>query len=108
MRLSRVLSEKYGAALASLADVVAPQKISLLGDDSVTDTQLLPLALAAARRLHVRIEYRGPDGAVTLVSRREPLRPGWFEITLDGVEATQFLAPVVSVGSDEEVHPRKS
>ncbi|MEJ7649463.1 MAG: WYL domain-containing protein [Nakamurella sp.] len=64
-RLSRVLSDKYGAALASLADVVAAQKISLLGDDPVADAQLLTLALATARRHHVQIDYRGPNGTAT-------------------------------------------
>ena len=64
-RLSRVLSDKYGAALASLADVVAAQQISLLGDDPVADAQLLALALATARRHHVQIDYRGPTGTAS-------------------------------------------
>lgn len=64
-RLSRVLSDKYGEALASLADVVAAQQISLLGDDPVADAQLLAVALATARRHHVQIDYRGPTGTAT-------------------------------------------
>lgn len=41
----------------------------------------------------------GSDPRMVLVRREKPIRPGWFEVTLDGVEATEFLAPVISVSS---------
>jgi O-antigen biosynthesis protein len=42
----------------------------------------------------------GVDPKLVLLTRKRPIRPGWFEVTLEGVEATQFLAPVIAVTSD--------
>ena len=44
----------------------------------------------------------GTDPKLVLLTRKRPIRPGWFEVTLEGVEATQFLAPVIAVHSDPE------
>lgn len=71
LRLSRVLSERFGERVAALAEVPPEQPVSLLGADPVRAETLLELCVAVARRRRVQLRYSAPDGSIT----RRPVDP---------------------------------